>query len=120
MPKGLITSLLIKLTFEFWYFTLIALLIKVFLIRITVTDSIVKVFLILICGSLAFYSIACISGILFSAIGFYYIPFIMYSLATIGEIGFTSIIFRMNSRRLIPEVLIGDGLFFVLLFTQML
>jgi hypothetical protein len=114
MPNGLITSLLIKLTFDFWYFTLIALLIKVFLIRITVTDSVVKVFLILICGSLAFYCIACITGLVFSGVGFYYIPFIMYSLATVGEIAFTSIIFQMYPRRLIPEVLISDGLFFAL------
>ena len=120
MPKGLITSLLIKLTFDFWYFTLLALLIKVFLIRFTVTDSIVKVFLILVCGSLTFYSISCLAGIVFWSVGFYYIPFIMYTLAVLGEIGFTSIIFRLNPRRLIPEVLIGDGLFFALLFTQML
>ncbi len=120
MPKGLITSLLIKLTFDFWYFTLLALLIKLFLIWFTVTDSIIKVLLIWVCGSLAFYSIACLSGIAFSAVGFYYIPFIMYSLATIGEIGFTSIVFRINSRRLLPSVLIGDGVFFFLLFMQML
>jgi hypothetical protein len=120
MPKGLITSLLIKLTFDFWYFTLLALLIKVFLVRFTVTDSIVKVFLIWISGTLAFYSVACISGILFSSVGFYYIPFIMYTLATIAEVGFTSIVFRMNSQRLWPSVLIGDGLFFFLLFMQML
>jgi hypothetical protein len=120
MPQGLITSLLIKLTFDFWYFTLLTLIIKAFLIRFTVTDSVIKVFLIWIFGSIVFYFVACISGIIFSAMGFYYIPFIMYILATIAEIGFTSIIFKMNSRRLLPEVLIGDGLFFFLLFMQML
>ena len=120
MPKGLITSLLIKLTFDFWYLTLLALLIKLLLIRFTVTNSIIKIFLIWICGTLASYSIACIAGIVFSSAGFYYIPFIMYSLAALAELGFSSIVFRINSNRLLPSILIGNGLFFFLLFMQML
>ena len=120
MPKGLITSLLIKLTIDFWYLTLIALLIKLLLIRYTATDSVIKVFLIWISGSIAFYCVACLAGIIFSGTGFYYIPFIMYTLAVLAELAFTSTVFRLSSRRLSPSVLIGDGLFFFLLFMQML
>src|SRR5262245_40942526 len=112
MPQGLITSLLIKLTFDFWYFTLFALLLKFALIRFTATDSVIKVVLLWLVGSITFYCIACIAGIVFSSIGFYYIPFIMYSLAVIAELGFLSVLFRISSRRLVPSVLIGDGLFF--------
>ena len=120
MPKGLITSLLIKLTFDFWYLTLLALLIKLLLIRYTVTNSLIKIFLLWFFGSITFYCIACIVGIVFSAVGFYYIPFIMYSLAVLAELGFTSTVFRINSNRLLPSILIGNGIFFFLLFMQML
>ena len=120
MPRGLITSLLIKLTVDFWYLTLFALLIKLVLIRYTATNSILKIFALWIVGTVTFYCIACIAGILFSSTGFYYIPFIMYSLAVLAELGFTSTLFKISSRRLLPSVLIGDGLFFFLLFMQML
>ena len=120
MPRGLITSLLIKLTVDFWYLTLFALLIKLVLIRYTATDSILKVFALWIVGTITFYCIACLAGIVFSSTGFYYIPFIMYSFAVLAEITFISTLFRINSRRLLPSVLIGNGLFFFLLFMQML
>ncbi len=120
MPNGLITSLLIKLTFDFWYLTLIALLVKLLLIRYTVTNSLIKVFLLWLSGSITFYCIACISGIVFSSTGFYYIPFIMFSFAVLGELAFTSIVFRFNSLRLMPSLLIGNALLFFLLFMQML
>lgn len=120
MPRGLITSLLIKLTVDFWYLTLIALLLKLVLIRYTATNSIVKIFLLWIVGSITFYCIACLAGIVFSSTGFYYIPFIMYSLSVIAELAFSSTLFRISSRRLLPSVLIGNGLFFLLLFMQML
>ncbi len=120
MPNGLITSLLIKLTFDFWYLTLLALLIKILLIRYTVTESLPKVFLLWISGSITFYCIACLSGIVFSSTGFYYLPFIMFILAVFAELAFTSIVFRLNSRRLLPSILIGNGFFFFLLFMQML
>ena len=120
MPKGLITSLLIKLTIDFWYLTLLALLIKLLLIRYTVTDSVIRVFLLWFSGSITFYCIACLSGIVFSSTGFYYLPFIMYSFAVLAELAFTSIVFRLNAQRLLPSILIGNGLFFFLLFLQML
>ncbi len=119
MPKGLITSLLIKLTFDFWYLTVIALLIKLVLIRYTATNSVVKVFLIWLSGTIAFYCIACLAGIIFSSAGFYYIPFIMYIMAVTVEIYFTSIVFRIGAKRLMPSLVIGDGIFFFLLFIQM-
>jgi hypothetical protein len=120
MPKGLITSLLIKLTIDFWYLTLLALLIKLLLIRYTATNSVLKVTLMWFTGTITFYCVACISGIIFSSTGFYYTPFIMYMVATLAELGFSSVVFRINSRRLLPSVLIGNGLFFFLLFMQML
>jgi hypothetical protein len=120
MPKGLITSLLIKLTIDFWYLTLLALLIKLVLIRYTATNSTLKVALIWITGTITFYCVACISGIIFSSTGFYYTPFIMFMVAALAELGFSSVVFRINSRRLLPSVLIGNGLFFFLLFMQML
>ena len=120
MPQGLITSLLIKLTFDFWYLTIFALLVKILLIRYTVTNSVLKIFLLWISGSATFYTIACLSGIVFSSTGFYYLPFIMFSFAVLAELAFTSIVFRINSARLIPSILIGNGLFFFLLFMQML
>ena len=120
MPKGLITSLLIKLTIDFWYLTLIALVIKLLLIRYTVTNSVLKVFLIWLTGSITFFCIACLSGIIFSSTGFYYLPFIMFSFAALAELTFTSFVFRITSQRLLPSLLIGNALFFFLLFMQML
>ena len=120
MPKGLITSLLIKLTIDFWYLTLIALALKLWLIRYTVTKNMTKVFLIWISGTIGFYCIACICGIIFSSMGFYYLPFIMFSFAALAELAFTSVVFRINSQRLLPSLLIGNALLFFLLFMQML
>lgn len=120
MPQGLITSLLIKLTFDFWYFSLLALILKAFIIRFTASDHIIKVLLIWVTGSVAFYCIACLSGIIFSSVGFYYTPFIMFILACLGELAFTSIMFRIEARKLMPSIVIANGLFFFLLFTQML
>ncbi len=120
MPKGLITSLLIKLTVDFWYLTLLALLIKLFLIRFTVTGSFPKALLIWISGSVVFYVIACFAGIIFSSTGFYYIPFIMFTLAVFAEFSIISVAFKVHYKRLIPAVMIGNGLFFMLLFMQML
>ena len=120
MPKGLITSLLIKLTVDYWYFTLIALVIKLFLVRFTATDSILKVILIWITGSITFFCIACLAGIVFSSTGFYYTPFIMYIFAVLAELTFMSIFFRISTKRLLPSVLIGNGLFFFLMFVQMM
>jgi hypothetical protein len=119
MPKGLITSLLLKLTVDYWYFTLIALVIKFVLIRYTAIDSFAKVLLIWITGTIAFYCIACLAGIIFTS-GFYYMPFIMYIIAVIAEVIITSTIFKIRSSRLMPSILIGNGLLFLLLFMQML
>jgi hypothetical protein len=120
LPRGLITSLLIKLTIDYWYFTLLAIFVKTLLIRFTVTDLPKRIFLLLITGSFIFYSASCVAGLLFSSLGFYYIPFVMYVVAVIAELFVCSIIFNMNTARLIPFVLIGDALFFLLLFMQML
>ncbi len=120
MPRGLITSLLIKLTVDFWYLTLFALLIKLVLIRYTATNSIVKVYLLWIVGSITFYCIACLAGLIFSSTGFYYMPFIMYFFSLLAEIAFSSTLFKISSKRLLPSVIIGNGLFFLLLFMQML
>src|SRR5690242_20743494 len=100
MPNGIITSLLIKLTFDFWYLSLLALLIKLVLLRYTATNKLSKVFLIWLIGSVTFYTIACISGIVFGKAGFYYIPFIMYIFSVAAEIGFMSAMFRMEAKRL--------------------
>jgi hypothetical protein len=120
MPQGLITSLLIKLTFDYWYFTLIALLLKLFIIRITAAENMIRAFLMWLIGSVAFYTIACLTGILFSSTGFYYTPFIMFVFACLGEVLFLMIMFRETPRKVIPSVIIGNGIFFTLLFTQML
>jgi len=120
MPQGLITSLLIKLTFDFWYLALIALLIKLALIRYTVTNELIKVILIWLLGSIAFYFLACILGIVFSSLKFIYIPFVMYAFSSLAEIGFSSVIFRISAKRLWPSIVLGNGLFFTILFIQML
>ena len=119
MGQGLITSLLIKLTIEFWYFTIIALLVKLALIRFTVTNSMIKVLLLWGIGSVTFYTVACISGIVFSSAGFKTIPFIMYFVSVASELLFSSIFFRVSVRQIIPSITIGDGLFFLILFIQM-
>jgi hypothetical protein len=118
MPNGIITSLLIKLTIDFWYLSLIALLIKLVLLRYTATNKIGKVFMIWLTGSVTFFTIACICGIVFGSAGFYYIPFIMYIFAVGAELTFASIAFRIEAKRLMPAVIIGDGIFFFLLFIQ--
>jgi hypothetical protein len=120
MPKGLITSLLIKLTFDFWYLTLLAILIKIFLIRFTVTDSKLKIFLLWLLGSVTFYFTACMAGIIFTSLSFYTQPFIMFMLAVLFELVFLSLLFRKEYKILLPSVVIGDGIFFFLLFMQML
>lgn len=120
MPQGLITSLLIKLTIDFWYFTIIAMLLKLFILRFTVAESFMKAFLMWFIGSVTFYTIACLAGILFSSTGFYYTPFIMFVVACLGEVLFLTIMFRSEPRKLVPGILIGNGIFFTLLFTQML
>lgn len=119
MPQGLITSLLIKLTFDYWYLTLIALVIKIFLIRFTVSDSKIKILLLWLIGTAAFYFTACLAGIVFTSIGFYYQPFVMFMMAILFELIFLSLIFRIEYKRLLPSVIVGDGIFFFLLFMQM-
>jgi hypothetical protein len=61
--------------------------------------------------------VACLAGIVFSSVGFDYTPFIMYVLGVLAEIGFTSIIFRIEARRLYPSIVLGSGLFFFLIFS---
>jgi hypothetical protein len=119
MPQGLITSLLIKLTLDFWYLALLALLFKLVLIRITVTPAAWSVFLIWLTGNITFYCMACLSGLIFSSAGFYFIPIIMFVISALGEIGFMSVMFRISAARLWPAILLGNGLFFSLLFLQM-
>ena len=119
MPKGLMTSLLIKLTIDYWYLTAFALLLKFFLVRFTATDSLLKVFLIWLTGTTAFYSAACIAGIIFTSLGFYYLPFVMFLFAITIELIFCSILFKIEYKRLLPSFMIGDGVFFFLLFMQM-
>ncbi len=119
MPKGLITSLLIKLTFDYWYLSVIALLFKMFLIRFTVTDSKIKVFLLWLIGTATFYFTACMAGIIFTSIGFYYQPFIMFMLAIFLEMIFLSLVFKIEYKIILPSIIIGDGIFFFLLFMQM-
>jgi hypothetical protein len=120
LPKGLITSLLLKLTIDYWYLTLAALIIKLILIHYTVGGSGIKVFLIWITGNITFYTMACLAGIVFTTVGFYYIPFIMYVIASAGEILFCSVFFRLSYKKLMLPVLLGDALFFSLLFVNML
>jgi len=120
MLRGLITDLLIKLTFEYWYFVILALLIKAALIRFTVTDSIKKIVLFWLIGTVTFYFTACMAGIVFTTVSFYYQPFIMFVSATLIELFFMSIMFRTEVKILLPSVVIGDGVFFFLLFWQMI
>ena len=120
MPQGLITSLLIKLNIDYWYFTLIAMLLKLFIFRFSVAETFLKAFMMWLIGTVTFYTIACLSGLLFSSTGFYYTPFIMFVVACLGELLFLTIMFRSETRKLLPGILIGNGIFFTLLFTQML
>jgi hypothetical protein len=78
-----------------------------------------KASLILITGTIAFYCTSCLAGIIFSGIGFYYTPFVMFLFAVPTEIVFVGILFRTSPKRLWPGLLIGDGIFFFLLFLQM-
>ena len=120
MPKGLITSLLIKLTLDFWYFSLFAVLIKFFLIRFTAAENYFKTFLVWFIGSITFYCIACLTGIIFSSMSFDMTPFVMFLLACGGELAFTTIMFRIPGRKILPSIVISNGMFFLLIFTQAL
>ena len=120
MPRGLITSLLIKLTFDYWYLTILALVIKFVLVRFTVTNLMLRVFLLWLVGTVTFYFSACLAGIVFTSVGFYYQPFIMFMMAALLELIFLSLMFRTEAKILLPSVVIGDGIFFLLLFVQMI
>jgi hypothetical protein len=119
MPTGLITSLFLKLTVDYWYFTLIALLIKLALLRFTVTNTMLKSLLLWLVGTVIFYFIACFIGIVFSSAGLYYIPLIMFFFAIFAEIYLSSMLFRIEPRKLTLAMISGNALLFILLFIQM-
>jgi hypothetical protein len=118
MPQGLLTSLLLKLTIEYWYFTLLAILLKFFFLRLTATETFLRAAVILFIGSSAFFTIACLAGLIFSSMSYVSTGMIMVILAFSGEMLFCTIMFRTAPRKLIPGFAVGNGLFLIFLYME--
>jgi hypothetical protein len=116
MPQGLITSLLIKLTIEFWYLTLAAILLKLFFLRLTATETMFRAVAVMLVGSATFFTVACLAGLIFSALSYVSTGFIMFGLAFASELLFCTIMFRIETRKLVPPFVIGNGIYITTLY----
>ena len=120
MSNGFFTSVLLQLTIDYWYFTLIALLIKYLLIRYVTTDTNLKAIAMWVTGTFVFFAFASIGGFIFSSVYFMVIPFLMFALALTMETIISVTLFNTTGQKTFIPLLISNVLLFGLLFSQVL
>ncbi len=120
MSKGFFTIAFLQLSVEYWYFTLIVLLIKYVLIRYVTTNTSLKAIAMWVTGTFVFYIFACIGGFIFSSANYMMIPLLMFSLALIMESVVTTMVFNTNGRKTFFPLLISNFLLFMILFSQVI
>ncbi len=119
MSNGFFTILFLQLSVDYWYFVLIALIIKFFLIRFMSANSFLKSMAIWTVGTFTFYAIASLGGYIFSSANIYIIPFLMFSLAITLEILLCTMIFHVEGKNIFLPLFVGELLLFLLLFSQL-
>jgi len=120
MGNGFFTSVLLSLTIDYWYFTLIALLIKYVLIRFVTTDTNLKAIAMWVTGTFVFFAFACLGGFIFSSVNMMVIPFLMFTLALTMETLISVMVFNTKSQRTFYPLFISNVLLFALLFGQII
>ncbi len=120
MTNGFFTSVLLQLTIEYWYFTLIALLLKFALIRFITTDTSLKATAMFFTGTFVFFAFASIGGFIFSSVNLMLIPFLMFALALTMETVVCILVFSTSGKRTFTPLLISNFILFLLLFSQVL
>ncbi len=118
MSNGFFTILFLQLSVDYWYFVVIALLIKFFLIRYMAADSFLKAIAIWTVGTFTFYAIASLGGYIFSSVNIYIIPFLMFALALTMESILCTLIFHIEGKNILLPLFVGELLLFLLLFGQ--
>ena len=120
MSNGFFTSVLLSLTIDYWYFTLIALLIKYILIRFVTTDTSLKAIAMWVTVTFVFFAFACIGGFIFSSVNLMVVPFLMFALALTMETVVSVMVFNTSSYKTFYPLLFSNFLLFLLLFSQVL
>ena len=120
MSNGFFTSVLLQLTIEYWYFTLIALLLKFALIRFITTDTSLKATAMFFTGTFVFFAFASIDGFIFSSVNLMLISFLMFALALTMETVVCIFVFSTSGKRTFTPLLISNFILFLLLFSQVL
>ena len=118
MSNGFFTILLLQLSVDYWYFVLIALLIKFFLIRFMVAESLLKTTAMWTTATFVFYAFVSLGGYIFSSANIYTIPFLMFALGLTIETILCSMIFQVEAKKVFIPLAIGEFLLFFLLFSQ--
>lgn len=120
MPQGFFTSLFLELNVSYWYLVVLAFFLKLFLVRVMTKETNAKSFLVCLAGTVIFYLIASLSGILINKPFFYMIPVFMFTFGFTAELVFSISIFQLKNRRIFFPILIGSGLMFTLVFLMAL
>lgn len=120
MSNGFFTSVLLQLAIDYWYFTLIALLLKFVLIRFITTDTSLKAVAMFVTGTFVFFAFACLGGFIFSSVNLMVIPFLMFSLALTMETIVCVMVFSTSGKKTFTPLLISNFILFLLLFSQVL
>lgn len=120
MSNGFFTSVLLQLAIDYWYFTLIALILKFVLIRFITTDTSLKAIAMFLTGTFVFFAFACLGGFIFSSVNLMVIPFLMFFLALTMESVVLIMVFHTKSKHTFISLAISEFLLFALLFSQVL
>ena len=120
MSNGFFTSVLLQLTIDYWYFTLISLLIKYFLLRFVTTGTTGKAIAMWITGTFVFFAFACLGGFIFSSVNLMVIPFLMFALALTMETVLSMMIFNTKANKTFVPLFVSELMLFLLLFSQVL
>ena len=116
MSNGFFTSILLLLAIKYWYFTLIALLIKFALIRFITTNTNLKAIAMWVTGTFIFFAFASIGGFVFSSANIFIIPLLMFALALTMETIALVMIFSTRQSKTFYPLLISNSILFFLLF----
>jgi hypothetical protein len=120
MPRGFFTSLFLELNASYWYLVILAFLLKLFLIRVMTKETNGKSFVVSLVGTLIFYTIASLSGVLINKPFFYMIPVFMFVFGFVAELVFSTSVFNIKNKRIFLPVLIGNGSMFTMVFLMAL
>lgn len=120
MPRGFFTSLFLELNASYWYLVVLAFFLKLFLVRVMTKETNAKSLLICLIGTIIFYVIASIIGIVINKPFFYMIPVFMFVFGMAAELVFSTSVFHIKNRRIFLPILIGNGSLFSMVFLMAL